>query len=106
MPTYKSFSRKPRSRVLRPVSSAPDEKANVSFPPRSAQTPNPPVAIECWRVPRVAKLLDVSKKRVYQLIRERRLDVIRLGPRQMRVLKRSVEQYVGRLLEEEKARDY
>jgi len=64
---------------------------------------NPP---ECWRVARVARVLDVSKKRVYQLVQERRLEAIRLGPRQMRILKRSVEGFVGGLLVEEAERDY
>ncbi len=64
---------------------------------------NPP---ECWRVARVARVLDVSKKRVYQLVQERRLEAIRLGPRQMRILKRSVERFVGGLLVDEAERDY
>ena len=36
---------------------------------------------ELWRVYRVAKLLDVSKKRVYQMVQEGKIDAVRLGPR-------------------------
>ena len=81
--------------------------------PQTASNPAPrpesggasPSMLECWRVPRVAKLLDVSKKRVYQLVQEGRLEAIRLGPRQMRILKGSVERYIGRLMREEAERD-
>lgn len=72
-------------------------------PTAKPKADNPP---ECWRVARVARVLDVSKKRVYQLVQERRLEAIRLGPRQMRILKRSVEGFVGGLLVEEAERDY
>ena len=37
------------------------------------------------RVPKVAKLLDVSKKRVYNLIQEGRLEAINLGVRHQRI---------------------
>lgn len=50
--------------------------------------------IEYWRVERVARYLDISKKRVYQLVQERRLDAIRLGPRQMRIPKISLDEYI------------
>ena len=60
--------------------------------------------MEYMRVTRVARLLDVSKKRVYQLVQEGKLEVIRLGPRQMRVLKGSLEQYIGGLIREEEER--
>lgn len=49
------------------------------------------------RVPRVAKLLDVSKKRVYNLIQEGKLEAINLGVRQTRVTRESLEAYVERL---------
>ena len=71
-----------------------------------AQAEKIETAHECWRVARVARLLDVSKKRVYQLVRARRLEAIRLGPRQMRILKRSIDAYVVGLLEKEKERIY
>lgn len=56
----------------------------------------------CWRVERVARYLDISKKRVYQLVQEGRLEAIRLGPRQMRILRRSLEDYVATLLKRAK----
>jgi excisionase family DNA binding protein len=61
---------------------------------------------ECWRVARVARVLDVSRKRVYQLIRERRLEVVRVGPRQIRVLRASLDDFLARLRREEADRDY
>jgi excisionase family DNA binding protein len=50
--------------------------------------------MEYWRVDRVARFLDVSKKRVYQLVQERRLEAVRLGPRQMRVTRASLDDYL------------
>jgi excisionase family DNA binding protein len=50
--------------------------------------------MEYWRVERVARYLDVSKKRVYQLVQERRLAAVRLGPRQMRVTRASLDAYL------------
>lgn len=49
------------------------------------------------RVPRVAKLLDVSKKRVYNLIQEGKLEAVNLGVRQTRITRESLEAYVERL---------
>ena len=49
------------------------------------------------RVPRVAKLLDVSKKRVYNLIQEGKLEAINLGVRQTRITRESLAAYVERL---------
>jgi len=49
------------------------------------------------RVPRVAKLLDVSKKRVYNLIAEGKLEAINLGVRQTRITRESLEAYIERL---------
>ena len=94
-----------------PKPGAPTRKQLPSKPappgPAAAKRPDRSISpLECVRVARVAKLLDVSKKRIYQLVRERRLEVIRLGPRQMRILKSSLEKFVGRLLEEEAERDY
>lgn len=48
----------------------------------------------CWRVVRVARHLDVSKKRVYQLVEEGRLEAVRIGPRGMRILVGSLERYL------------
>ncbi len=50
---------------------------------------------QLWRVRRVAKLLDVSKKRVYQMVREGKLKAISLGPRSMRVTKESVDLWMA-----------
>ena len=49
------------------------------------------------RVPRVAKLLDVSKKRIYNLIAEGKLEAVNLGIRQTRITRESLEAYVERL---------
>jgi len=54
------------------------------------------------RVPRVATMLDVTKKRVYQMIHERRFEAVRLGPRQTRILKDSLEEYVEGLRRQER----
>ena len=55
---------------------------------------------ELWSVARVAKYLDVSKKRVYQLIQMGRLESLKLSPRNTRITRESVE----RLVEEGKRR--
>ena len=57
--------------------------------------------VEYCRVERVARYLDVSNKRVYQLVQERRLRAVRLGPRQMRIARDSIEEYVKELMTEE-----
>ena len=49
---------------------------------------------ELTRVYRVAKLLDVSKKRIYQMVHEGKLDAVRLGPRSMRVTRSSIERFI------------
>ena len=49
------------------------------------------------RVPRIAKLLDVSKKRIYNLIQEGKLEAINLGVRQTRITRESLEAYIERL---------
>ena len=54
------------------------------------------------RVPRVAKMLDVSKKRIYQLIQEGRLEAIHVGPRQTRVLIASLEAFIEELKRRER----
>lgn len=56
-------------------------------------------AAEYWRVPRVARFLDISAKRVYKLVQEKKLVAIRLGPRQMRILRQSVDDYLYMLME-------
>lgn len=59
---------------------------------------------ELWKVDRVAKALDVTRKRVYQLAQERKLEAVRLGPRQTRIVRGSVDRYLGDLTREEAAR--
>ena len=54
--------------------------------------------VEFWRVDRVARYLDISKKRVYQLVQEKRLQAIRLGPRQMRISRPSLDAYLADLV--------
>ena len=54
--------------------------------------------VEYWRVRRVARYLDVSPKRVYQMVYEKKLQAIRLGPRQMRIMRVSIDEYVDLLL--------
>lgn len=42
------------------------------------------------RVWRVAKELDVTKKRVYQMVKEGKLEAVNLGPRSMRITRSSI----------------
>jgi excisionase family DNA binding protein len=49
------------------------------------------------RVANVAKLLDVSKKRIYNLITEGKLEAVNLGIRQTRITRESLDRYVSRL---------
>jgi excisionase family DNA binding protein len=51
--------------------------------------------VEYWRVARVAQYLDVSGKRVYQLIAQGILAAVRLGPRQVRVTRASLGEYLA-----------
>ena len=53
---------------------------------------------ELMRVQRVARILDVTKKRVYNLITEGKLEAVKLGPRQTRITKQSLEKYLARLI--------
>ena len=50
--------------------------------------------IELYRVIRVAKILDVTRKQVYHLINEGKLECVKLGPRQLRVSRSSIEAYL------------
>ncbi|MCX7765725.1 MAG: helix-turn-helix domain-containing protein [Candidatus Sumerlaeia bacterium] len=56
------------------------------------------VTSELMRVDRVARILDVTKKRVYNLIAEGKLEAVKLGPRQTRITRESLESYINRLL--------
>lgn len=60
--------------------------------------PCEPAAQEYWRVERVARYLDISRKRVYQLVAESKLEAIRLGPRTMRIPRQSFERYMADLM--------
>jgi excisionase family DNA binding protein len=55
----------------------------------------PTMMPELWRVYRVAKVLDVSKKRIYQMVHEGKLDAVRLGPRSMRVTRESIDRFIS-----------
>ena len=59
---------------------------------------------ELWRVARVAEHLDVSKKRVYALIHEGQLEMMRLSQRGTRVTRRSVDEYIRQRLRSERRR--
>lgn len=72
--------------------------------PQSTAGPNLQSS-EYIRIGRVARLLDVSSKRVYHLVRDGELKAIRLGPRQMRIERQSVEALIGHLIEEETERE-
>jgi excisionase family DNA binding protein len=69
--------------------------------PRRAKSAVREAGMEYWRVERVARYLDVSKKRVYQLVQERRLQAVRLGPRQMRIPRPALDAYLAELLARE-----
>jgi hypothetical protein len=58
---------------------------------------------ELWTVARVARHLDVSKKRVYQLIHLGCVDSLRLSPRAIRITRVSVERYLERQLAHQRA---
>ncbi len=49
---------------------------------------------DLMRVYRVAKMLDVSKKRVYQMVQEGKIAAVRLGPRSMRITRESLEKFI------------
>ncbi len=56
---------------------------------------------EFVRVDAVARRLGLSRKRIYQLIAEKRLEAVRFGPRMTRVRRASVDQFIGELLNDE-----
>lgn len=49
---------------------------------------------ELIRVYRVAKMLDVTKKRVYQMVHEGKIVAVRLGPKSMRIKRDSLEKFI------------
>jgi excisionase family DNA binding protein len=52
------------------------------------------VSLDLLTVRQAARLLGVSTKRVYQYVEQGRLESLRLGPRQMRIPRPSLEQLV------------
>lgn len=46
------------------------------------------------RTDRVAKILDVSRRRVYTLIDEGKLEALRIGQRQLRVTRQGLEDFI------------
>lgn len=55
---------------------------------------------EFQSVKRVAQQLDISTKRVYQMIAEKKLEAMRVSRRQIRVRAASVRAFIRRALEE------
>lgn len=53
---------------------------------------------EFVRVFTVSRRLNISRKRVYQLIQEKRLTAVKFGPRQTRVLRSSLDDYIRALM--------
>ena len=52
------------------------------------------------RVHNVAQLLDCSRKNVYNMIRDGKLEAVRLGPRQIRVPRQAVEELLNKARED------
>lgn len=65
-------------------------------PPAPATRAGKGIPPACWRVSRVARHLDVSRKRVYQMVEEGKLEAVRMGPRGLRVLVPSIEAFLDR----------
>lgn len=58
---------------------------------------------ELLDVSAVARKLSVSKKRVYQLIQEGKLDSLRMSPRSIRVTRESLDGFIADGIKKEKA---
>ena len=54
---------------------------------------------EFVRVAKVARQLDISRKRVYQMIAEKKFEAIRLGSRQLRIRTASVRDFLEQATE-------
>lgn len=50
---------------------------------------------ELLRVKKVSDILDCSRKFVYQLVAEGKLAALRMSPRNMRILKESLDKYIN-----------
>lgn len=83
----------PNRRNTRSPSNLPELPSSPPAPASREGRNAPPV---CWRVSRVARHLDVSRKRVYQMVREGKLEAVRMGPRGLRVLVPSIEAYLNK----------
>ena len=55
---------------------------------------------ELLRVARVAQILDVCKKRVYHLIQQGKLEVVRIGQRGTQITCQSLDNYLENLKRE------
>jgi len=93
-------------RITNPRLPNPALKPSARTPIQKPVEKPAPSRLDFLRVARVAKVLDVSSKRVYALIAERKLESIRLGPRQIRISRESLDRYIQRLKMEEADRDY
>ncbi|GAB4325962.1 MAG: hypothetical protein Kow0059_22190 [Candidatus Sumerlaeia bacterium] len=51
--------------------------------------------MDLMQIRRVAKILDVSPKRVYALIQEGRLEAVKLGPHLTRIPRASLEAFLA-----------
>jgi excisionase family DNA binding protein len=49
---------------------------------------------ELFSVPRVAQMLDITKKRTYQMVREGKLDAVRMTMRSMRITRSSIDRFI------------
>lgn len=76
---------------------ASDEGASSALPPAPKAVTRVRGDAAMLRVSTVADLLDVSDKRVYELIRKGHLEAVNLGVRQTRVLRPSLETYLRSL---------
>lgn len=90
------LARSPRTPVAKPVA-----KPEVAH----AEPAAPHAGDELLRVAEVARALKVSRKRVYQLVEEGDLLSLRLGPRLMRIPRRSLERLVQTKIREEASRE-
>lgn len=104
-PPRRTFPRLPVARPPKPDPPPAKPSAPSGAAPGPASAPasggTRPGGPEFLRVARVAQILDIRPKRVYQLIRSGELEAMRLGPRQVRVSSRTLQAYIGKLLARE-----
>ena len=85
---------------VRPVTLRKTKRAKTGRSRPAPATAEPIPIPELLKVRRVASSLDVSSKRVYTLIESGELEIVRLGPRQIRILASSFRRYVAGLIED------